>query len=48
MGIGTSLGAYFDDDFHHAAAKWDNKYDDNEDTPEAEDVPELSTGEERI
>ena len=30
MGIGTSLGAYFDDDFHHAAAKWDNKYDDNE------------------
>lgn len=29
MGIGTSLGAFYDDSFHHAAAQWDDKYDDN-------------------
>jgi hypothetical protein len=29
MGIGTSMGAYYDDEFHHAAARWDDKYDDN-------------------
>lgn len=33
MAIGTSMGAYYDDEFHHAAAGWDNKYDDNEVTP---------------
>lgn len=30
MGVGTSLGAYFDDSFHQATAQWDNKYDTNE------------------
>lgn len=30
MGVGTSLGAYFDDSFHQSAAQWDDKYDDNE------------------
>jgi hypothetical protein len=29
MGIGTSMGAYYDDEFHHSAAQWDNKYDEN-------------------
>lgn len=29
MGIGTSKGAYYDDEFHHAAAQWDDKYDEN-------------------
>lgn len=33
MGIGTSLGAYYDDAFHQAAAQWDPKYDDNIITP---------------
>ena len=30
MGIGTSMGAYYDDAFHHSTAQWDPKYDDNE------------------
>lgn len=32
MGVGTSLGAFYDDGFHQAAAQWDpKKYDaDNE------------------
>lgn len=30
MGIGTSLGAYFDDEFHYQSAQWDPKYDTNE------------------
>jgi hypothetical protein len=34
MPIGTSLGAYFDDSFHHATAQWDEKYDDNVITPD--------------
>lgn len=29
MGIGTSMGAYYDDSFHQAAADWDPKYDNN-------------------
>lgn len=29
MGIGTSLGAYYDDEFHYSSAQWDPKYDDN-------------------
>lgn len=34
MGIGTSLGAYYDDSFRQAAAQWNPKlYDDNELTP---------------
>jgi hypothetical protein len=34
MGIGTSMGAYYEDEFHMAAAQWDPKYDDNEITPD--------------
>lgn len=34
MSIGTSMGAYYDDAFHQAAAQWDPKYDDNEITPD--------------
>lgn len=30
MSIGTSLGAYYDDEHHRAAAEWDMKYDENE------------------
>lgn len=30
MGIGTSFGAYFDNDHHFAAAMWDHKYDNND------------------
>ena len=30
MGIGTSLGAFYEDQFHQSAAQWDPKYDDNE------------------
>lgn len=33
MGVGTSLGAYYDDEFHYSSAKWDDKYDDNIITP---------------
>lgn len=33
MSIGTSLGAYFDDDFHYQASQWDPKYDTNEYDP---------------
>jgi len=29
MGIGTSKGAYYEDDYHYHAAQWDDKYDDN-------------------
>lgn len=29
MGIGTSSGGYYDDEFHHAASQWNPKYDDN-------------------
>lgn len=30
MGIGTSLGAYYDDAHHHAAAAWDDAYETEE------------------
>lgn len=33
MGVGSSMGAYYDDEFHQAAAQWDDKYDDNVITP---------------
>lgn len=29
MGIGTSLGSYYDDEHHYAASQWDDKYDNN-------------------
>lgn len=34
MGVGTSLGAYFDDSFHQSTAQWDPKYDTNEISPQ--------------
>lgn len=33
MAVGSSIGAYYDDEFHQAAAQWDDKYDDNIVTP---------------
>lgn len=30
MGIGTSMGGFYDDDHHFAAAQWDHKYDGND------------------
>ena len=33
MSIGTSMGAYYDDEFHREASKWDPKYDNNEVSP---------------
>lgn len=30
MPIGTSMGAFYEDSFHQAAAQWDPKYDTNE------------------
>lgn len=33
MGIGTSLGAFYDDEHHYAASQWDDKYDNNIVTP---------------
>lgn len=30
MGVGTSLGSYYDNDHHFAAAQWDHKYDSND------------------
>lgn len=38
MGIGTSHGAFYDDEFHYESAKWDDKYDDNVVTP-----PQMNT-----
>jgi hypothetical protein len=29
MAVGTSMGAFYEDSFHAAAAQWDPKYDDN-------------------
>lgn len=29
MGIGTSLGAYYDNEHHYASANWNDKYDNN-------------------
>lgn len=37
MGIGTSLGAYYDDSFHQAAAQWNSKYDNNVMDPDMQD-----------
>lgn len=34
MGIGTSKGAFYDDEFHYAQSQWDPKYDNNVITPE--------------
>lgn len=34
MGVGTSLGTFYDDSFHQSAAQWDpEKYDENETQP---------------
>lgn len=33
MGIGTSKGAFYEDQFHYAQSQWDPKYDDNEISP---------------
>lgn len=29
MAIGTSKGAFYEDEFHYESAQWDSKYDDN-------------------
>lgn len=33
MAIGTSQGAFYEDQFHYSQSQWDPKYDDNEITP---------------
>ena len=33
MAIGTSKGAFYEDQFHYAQSQWDPKYDDNEVSP---------------
>jgi len=42
MGIGTSMGAYYDDEFHRAAAEWDPKYDDNIQSPTNDQMKDSS------
>lgn len=37
MGIGTSKGAFYEDQFHYSQSQWDPKYDDNEVTPQKRD-----------
>ena len=47
MGIGTSKGAFYEDQFHYSQSQWDHKYDDNVVNPN-KNGPESSTQDKNI